>query len=65
MTKSGVKTEDYREITPYWIRRFFNTKYINYGGFEEMILYYNNSSFYKQPEELFLKHWENSLPQGI
>lgn len=21
MTKSGVKTEDYREITPYWIRR--------------------------------------------
>jgi len=21
MTKSGVKTEDYREITPYWVRR--------------------------------------------
>ena len=21
MTKSGVKTEDYREITPYWIKR--------------------------------------------
>ncbi len=27
MTKSGVKTEDYREITPYWIKRFL------YGGF--------------------------------
>ena len=21
MTKSGVKTEDYREITPYWVKR--------------------------------------------
>lgn len=21
MTKAGIKTEDYREITPYWIRR--------------------------------------------
>ena len=21
MTKSGIKTEDYREITPYWIKR--------------------------------------------
>lgn len=24
MTKSGVKTEDYREITPYWAARLFN-----------------------------------------
>ena len=22
MTKSGIKTEDYREITPYWAKRF-------------------------------------------
>lgn len=22
MTKAGIKTEDYREITPYWIKRF-------------------------------------------
>lgn len=21
MTKSGLKTEDYREITPYWVKR--------------------------------------------
>jgi hypothetical protein len=21
MTKSGIKTEDYREITPYWVKR--------------------------------------------
>jgi len=24
MTKSGVKTEDYREINPYWANRLFN-----------------------------------------
>ena len=24
MTKSGIKTEDYREINPYWFKRLFN-----------------------------------------
>jgi hypothetical protein len=24
MTKSGIKTEDYREITPYWQRRLYH-----------------------------------------
>ena len=24
LTKSGIKTEDYREITPYWNRRLYN-----------------------------------------
>lgn len=24
MTKAGIKTEDYREITPYWANRLFN-----------------------------------------
>ncbi len=27
MTKAGIKCEDYREITPYWVRRFFNGKF--------------------------------------
>ena len=26
LTKSGVKTEDYREITAYWLRRLFKHK---------------------------------------
>lgn len=26
MTKSGIKTEDYREINEYWIRRLFSLK---------------------------------------
>ncbi len=24
LTKSGIKTEDYREITPYWVKRIIN-----------------------------------------
>ena len=24
MTKAGIKTEDYREITPYWVKRLFH-----------------------------------------
>ena len=27
MTKSGIKTEDYREITPYWCNRLLNNTY--------------------------------------
>ncbi len=27
MTKAGIKTEDYREITPYWIKRLFDDAY--------------------------------------
>jgi hypothetical protein len=26
MTKAGIKTEDYREINPYWASRLFNKK---------------------------------------
>lgn len=26
MTKAGIKTEDYREITPYWVKRLFHTE---------------------------------------
>jgi hypothetical protein len=27
LTKDGIKTEDYREIAPYWCRRFFIGKF--------------------------------------
>lgn len=29
MTKAGIKTEDYREITPYWCIRFFEMSWKN------------------------------------
>lgn len=32
MTKSGEKPEDYREITPYWIKRFCNGLYLENGN---------------------------------
>jgi len=35
MTKSGIKKEDYREITPYWIKRLFM--------YPEIFEVYNNS----------------------
>ena len=35
MTKTGIKTEDYREITPYWVKRFMN--YQN-GNFSDITL---------------------------
>jgi hypothetical protein len=28
MTKSGIKTEDYREITPHWIKRLYDEKFL-------------------------------------
>ena len=28
LTKSGIKTEDYREINPYWLKRLTNVQYI-------------------------------------
>ena len=42
MTKAGIKTEDYREITPYWEKRLFDceigcTKSKFYGQCQEII----------------------------
>ena len=32
LTKSGVKTEDYREINPYWLKRLTNVEYVQPRG---------------------------------
>ena len=37
MTKSGIKTEDYREITPYWIKRLISTVTLYGGRYESMV----------------------------
>lgn len=34
MTKEGIKKEDYREITPYWLKRLTQYDAKNYNGFE-------------------------------
>lgn len=51
MTKAGIKTEDYREINPYWYRRLLNPlpKYytVVYFTKEEMIKGLANRGFKK------------------
>lgn len=46
MTKSGIKTEDYREITPYWCARFLLYKEVKWSikDYKEM-LFPNNITF--------------------
>lgn len=48
MTKSGVKTEDYREITPYWAKRLFFVKDQNLKSHYETVIkqgLFNDKSF--------------------
>ncbi len=53
MTKSGEKTEDYREINPYWVSRFF---YIDKTKSDilEFIEYLRNPSYYKMPRDIYM-----------
>lgn len=56
MTKAGIKTEDYRDITPYWIKRL--TQYQNYKGFDiEAIL-----ELLKNGQPVDFKHKHNWIP---
>ncbi|EKT4550385.1 hypothetical protein JE952_002027 [Flavobacterium psychrophilum] len=45
MTKSGAKTEDYREITPYWCIRFFEMSWRNSKKQWEIILKTNSTEW--------------------
>jgi hypothetical protein len=56
MTKAGIKTEDYRELTPYWIKRL--TQHTKYQGFDmEEIL-----EFLKNGKQVDFKNTHNWLP---
>lgn len=56
MTKAGIKTEDYREITPYWIKIL--TQYKDYQGFDmDDIL-----QFIKNSKQVEFKNTHNWLP---
>lgn len=50
MTKSGIKTEDYREITPYWVKRLIEPT--DEGVTIENVIYYLNGGE--------LDHFKNS-----
>jgi len=55
LTKERVKPEDYREITPYWVKRFFNVKNIKNGDIDDLVEYFKNPSYYKESEFSFFK----------
>lgn len=68
MTKAGIKTEDYREITPYWC-----AKLMNYNGISEtrdfwttfISLYLNNLSFIVFKDNLSFKQFTtNTMTLG-
>ena len=42
MTKAGIKTEDYREIAPYWIKRLVDKDIFKYHTTEMFMDWYNN-----------------------
>ena len=48
MTKAGIKTEDYREITPYWIKRFLyaHKEDMTTSGFIEYIQSKKSNQYY-------------------
>lgn len=51
MTKAGIKTEDYREITPYWIRRLLDKDVFTNPNCEKFMNWFNN-----MPKGLTLNH---------
>lgn len=50
MTKAGIKTEDYREITPYWCNRF---------------LLQNGKSMSKEWWKIYLHNFDSILKSAI
>lgn len=46
MTKAGIKTEDYREITPYWIKRLVDKRIFKHHTSELFLDWYNNMPFH-------------------
>ena len=45
MTKAGIKTEDYREINEYWVKRLFHHKESKLTT-EEIVRYINHHKYY-------------------
>lgn len=56
MTKAGIKTEDYREITPYWISRILDKDIFRGMTTEDFIKWYNNP-----PKHVTLNHVVNNF----
>lgn len=60
MTKAGIKTEDYREITPYWISRLVDKHLFKNYTAEMFVDWYNN-----MPKHVTLNHVINKFDYNI
>ncbi len=60
MTKAGIKTEDYREITPYWIKRLVDKDIFKNDTYESFLYWYNN-----MPKGITLYHVVNKYNYNI
>ena len=58
MTKAGIKTEDYRDITPYWAKRLVGvwTWKMNDGMFKEL-----ENSFMSDHQIVSFKNYTNNI----
>lgn len=65
MIKSGKKTEEYREIKPYWTDRFFNPK----NGLRKTIFFNDcslkNGRAFLRGKIIFRNGYEKTSPQFI
>ena len=64
MTKSGIKTEDYREITPYWIKRLIDKDVFDKCTAESFISWYKSSDCVVHIIELSKKFTQNTMTLG-
>lgn len=63
LTKQGIKTEDYREITPYWIKRLCRPLDEDVSA-EDVMYYLLNSDKYPNSSFEFLSFTKNIMTLG-
>jgi len=61
MTKAGIKTEDYREITPYWVKRLIDTSKEPTWGINDFVREFE----YHGDELNFISKYAKKFDQNI
>ena len=67
MTKAGIKTEDYRELTPYWLKRLMyfdfedDSDFYTVGDIEEVLLRLSNGDISVLDEKsIYFNHFDSN-----
>ena len=68
MTKAGIKTEDYRELTPYWFKRLMyfdfevDSDFYTVGDIEEILLRLSNGDISVLNEKsIYFNHFDCNI----